>query len=504
MTTLNLSSQSPAGLELDAVVVGLTQGADGPVLAGGAESVDGALGGRLLETLVALGAGGKEGEVTRLATFGATAAPTLAAVGLGRPADGGRHSVEAIRRAAGSASRALAGTSKVASTLALVNGSPGVDEIRGAAEGALLGAYAFHSFKATSLEGAKKPVVDVTLVVPDPGEETTKATVRRAQAVARAVGLARDWVNTPPGDLPPAALADAAVEVCEPLGLEVEVLDEEALREGRYGGILGVGAGSSRPPRLVRIAYRRPGATRSIALVGKGVTFDSGGLSLKPAQAMESMKSDMGGAAAVIAAMTAIAALEPEVDVTGWAPLAENMPSGTAGRPSDVLRMFGGQRVEVLNTDAEGRLILGDAIARACQESPDYLLDAATLTGAQLVALGTRTAGVMGDDALRDRVVAAAERSGEAMWPMPLPPELRKGIDSEVADFTNTGPREGGMLTAGLFLKEFVADGVTWAHLDIAGPAFNQGEPHGYTPKGGTGAAVRTFVQVVEEIAAQG
>ena len=278
------------------------------------------------------------------------------------------------------------------------------------------------------------------------------------------------------------------------------MLDEKALKKGAFGGILGVGQGSAHPPRLVHISYR--GGGRKVALVGKGITFDSGGLSLKPAASMEEMKADMGGAAAVLASTLAAAELGLAVDVEAWIPMAENMPSGTAIRPSDVLTMRGGKRVEVNNTDAEGRLILGDAIARACEDGPELLLDVATLTGAQLVALGARTAGVMGDDAVRGSVLDAAGRAGEAMWGMPLPPELRKGLDSEVADLVNTGPREGGMLTAGLFLKEFVADGVAWAHLDIAGPAYNSAEAYGYTPHGGTGAAVRTFVQVLEDLAA--
>ena len=217
---------------------------------------------------------------------------------------------------------------------------------------------------------------------------------------------------------------------------------------------------------------------------------------------MEEMKSDMGGAAAVIATVAAVAELALPVDVEAWIPMAENMPSGTAIRPSDVLVLRGGTTVEVNNTDAEGRLILADAIARACEDGPDVVLDVATLTGAQLVALGARTTGVMGnDDALRSAVVDAAGRAGEPSWPMPLPAELRKGLDSEVADLVNTGPREGGMLTAGLFLQEFVADGVKWAHLDIAGPAYNSADPYGYTPHGGTGAAVRTFVQLLEDVA---
>jgi leucyl aminopeptidase len=218
---------------------------------------------------------------------------------------------------------------------------------------------------------------------------------------------------------------------------------------------------------------------------------------------MEWMKSDMGGAAAVIAATTVIARLGLAVDVTCWAPLAENMPSGSAQRPSDVLRIYGGTTVEVLNTDAEGRLVLADAIARASEDRPDVMVDVATLTGAQLVALGSRTAAIMSnDDTLRDEIFAAAKRAGEAMWPMPLPAELRKSMDSEVADIANMGDRYGGMLVAGLFLQEFVGEGLRWAHLDIAGPAWNEAKPHGYTPKGGTGAAVRTLVQLAEDMAA--
>jgi leucyl aminopeptidase len=216
---------------------------------------------------------------------------------------------------------------------------------------------------------------------------------------------------------------------------------------------------------------------------------------------MEAMKSDMGGAAAVIASVAAAAELGLKVRVEAWVPMAENMPSGTAIRPSDVLSMRSGKKVEVNNTDAEGRLILADAMARACEDGPDVLLDVATLTGAQVVALGSRTAGVMGEDALRTEVVEAAEAAGEAMWPMPLPEELRKGLDSEVADMVNTGPREGGMLSAGLFLKEFVADGVRWAHLDIAGPAYHDGKGYGYVTPGGTGMAVRTFVELLSRLA---
>ena len=289
------------------------------------------------------------------------------------------------------------------------------------------------------------------------------------------------------------------------VGLTVDVLDEKALRKGGYGGIYGVGQGSANPPRLVRIGYQPNGNTRKhLALVGKGITFDSGGLSLKTPTGMEWMKVDMSGAAAVFTALTAIAQLAPRVRVTGWLPLAENMPSGSAIRPGDVLSMYAGKTVEVRNTDAEGRLILADALARASEEQPDAVIDVATLTGAALTALGTRIAGLMSnDDNLREQIRDAATRAGEATWPMPLPSELRKPLESDVADIANTASdHAGGMLRAGVFLREFIPDGQRWAHLDIAGPAFNDGDPYGYTPKGATGAAARTFVQLALDMAA--
>ncbi|HTL22902.1 MAG TPA: leucyl aminopeptidase, partial [Mycobacteriales bacterium] len=364
---------------------------------------------------------------------------------------------------------------------------------------ALLGAYSFTRFRVTSLADKRPPVPKVVVVTEAAG---AKAVLKRAQAVCRAVSFARDLVNTPPSHLHPAELADAAVAEAERVGVTAEVLDEKALKKGGYGGIVGVGQGSAHPPRLVHLSYAPKGAKTTVALVGKGITFDSGGISIKPAAGMEAMKSDMGGAAAVVASVVAAADLGLKVNVEAWVPMAENMPSGTAIRPSDVLTMRSGKKIEVNNTDAEGRLILADAMARACEDGPDLLLDVATLTGAQLVALGARTAGVMGEDALRTEVVAAAGAAGEAMWPMPLPEDLRKGLDSEVADMVNTGPREGGMLSAGLFLREFVAEGVRWAHLDIAGPAYHDGPAYGYVAPGGTGMAVRTLVELLDEVSA--
>jgi leucyl aminopeptidase len=287
-------------------------------------------------------------------------------------------------------------------------------------------------------------------------------------------------------------------------GLDVEVLDERALRKGGYGGITAVGQGSEAPPRMVRIGYSPGRSSRSVALVGKGITFDSGGLSIKQAQGMWEMKSDMAGAAAVAAAMLAVAALKPRVAVTAYLPMAENMASGSAYRPGDVVTMYSGKKVEVLNTDAEGRMILADAIARACQDGPDYLFETSTLTGGQIIALGKRVAGVMGTPSLCERVREAGEAVGEPAWPMPLPDDVRKGMDSEVADISqvNAGmDRAGHMLQGGVFLSEFVAEGVDWAHIDVAGPAYHTGEPTGYLTKGGTGVPIRTLIELIERIA---
>ncbi|TDD69019.1 leucyl aminopeptidase [Actinomadura darangshiensis] len=489
VTSISLDSADLASLDADAIVIGVTPAAAGAAPAAGAGALDRAMDGRLADALAALGATGKAGEVTRLPSLGAVTAKVIVAVGLGEDP-----SAEDLRRAAGAAVRSLAGTARVAVALPAADAA-GVEAV---ALGALLGAYSFDSFRTG--DGHKSPVEEIRLA----GAAAESAAVDRAKTLAASVKLVRDLVNTPPSHLTPEDLAGEAERVAAESGLGIEVLDEKALVEGGYGGIAGVGQGSVNPPRLVRLAYTHPEASKTLALVGKGITFDSGGLSLKPAEAMDWMKSDMGGAAAVLGALAAIAEIGPEVNVVGYLAIAENMPSGTAQRPSDVLRIYGGKTVEVLNTDAEGRLVLADAIVRAGEDSPDLIVDVATLTGAQLVALGTRTTGVMAnDDDVREKVVAAAGRAGEPSWGMPLPAELRKGLDSAVADIANiSGERWGGMLVAGTFLKEFVPDGVKWAHLDIAGPSFNKGEPYGYTPKGGTGAAARTLVQLAEDVAA--
>ncbi|WP_418956660.1 leucyl aminopeptidase [Streptomyces tritici] len=500
MTALTLSTAGAATLRADALVVGVAKSGKGLVLAPGAEAVDAAFDGKLAAVLETLGATGAEGEATKLPAPAGVKSPVVLAVGLGSaPEDGADFSGEALRRAAGVAARTLHGAKKAG--FALPAGS--VEDAEAVAEGALLGAYAYTAYQDQGNgKNGKKPLAEVALLGAKPRDKAFKAAAERAQIVAEEINRARDLINMPPNDLYPATFAQTAQAAAKEHGLKVQVLDEKALTKGGYGGILGVGAGSSNPPRLVKIAYTHPDAEKTLALVGKGITYDSGGISLKPAGHNETMKCDMSGAAAVFAAVVAAARLGLAVNVTGWLALAENMPSGSATRPGDVLRMYSGKTVEVLNTDAEGRLVLADALTRASEESPDAIVDVATLTGAMVLALGNRTFGIMSnDDAFRTEIHEIAEEVGEQSWPMPLPADLRKGMDSSTADIANMGERMGGGLVAGLFLKEFVGEGIAWAHLDIAGPAFHEGAPYGYTPKGGTGSSVRTLVKLAERTA---
>ncbi|MEJ1196465.1 MULTISPECIES: leucyl aminopeptidase [unclassified Streptomyces] len=505
MTALTLSTAAAPGLRADAIVIGVAKNAKGPVVAPGAEAVDKAYDGRLAGVLETLGATGAEGEVTKLPAPSGFKAPVVVAVGLGaEPEKDAGFDAEALRRAAGVAARALAGAKKAAFALPLTEAA----DAGAVGEGVLLGAYSFDAYKESGKDAAKAkngkaPLAEAALLGGKPRDKAYKAAIERAVAVSEELNRARDLVNTPPNELDPEAFAAVAQAAAKEHGIKVQVLDEKALTKGGYGGILGVGAGSAAGPRLVKLSYTSSKATKSLAFVGKGITYDSGGISLKPAGHNETMKCDMAGAAAVFAAVVAAARLGLEVNVTGWLALAENMPSGSATRPGDVLRMYSGKTVEVLNTDAEGRLVLADALWAASQEKPDAIIDVATLTGAMMLALGSRTYGVMAnDDAFRAAVHEAAEEVGEPAWPMPLPEHLRKGMDSATADIANMGERMGGGLVAGLFLREFVGEGITWAHLDIAGPAFNEGGPFGYTPKGGTGTAVRTLVRVAELTAA--
>lgn len=492
MPELSLAIRDLVACEADVLVIGVVPDGSGARAADGLEALDKAFGSTLDRALTEVGATGRSGDLVRLPSLGAIAARTVLGVGIGSDP----LTADALRDLAGTAVRALTGTASVA--FALPANSP--ELVRAVAEGASLGAYAFDDFRDTDKPGHKGPVQSVTVLVDDPSALDLTAVA----VLAQAVHLARDLVNTPPQALGPAELADRARLVADELGLACEVLDTTALREGGYGGLLAVGQGSRREPCLVRLDHTHPAATTTLSLVGKGITFDSGGLSLKPGKSMETMKMDMGGAAAVLAAVSAIAGLGLAVNVTGWLACAENMPSGDALRPSDVITQYGGTTVEVMNTDAEGRLVLADAIARSSEDRPDVIVDVATLTGAVISALGGRTIGIMGnDDQLREQLVSLAGSHGELAWPLPLPEHLLPSMESKVADMTNIGEANGGALSAGLFLKRFVGDGIRWAHLDIAGPAFNSGTPYGCTPSGGTGAAVRTLVALATALAAR-
>jgi leucyl aminopeptidase len=515
--SLAVSTDRPDHVSADVLVLAVAAptepGADPELLGDVPDPVHAALPAGVLR---AIGVTGRPDTVVRVPVAG-LGAPVVALTGVGK---GTMPDHETMRRAAGAAARELAGTSVAAFALPVADGQG----FAAVAEGALLGAYAFGRYRVASAEGRQAPLEHAVVVAPGEAAGAGDDVVRRAGVLADAVALVRDLVNTSPSDLYPESFAEQAAGAAGTLPVEVTVLDEQQLVDGGYGGLLGVGKGSARPPRLVRLDYAPEGARGHVALVGKGITFDSGGLSIKPAAGMEDMKSDMAGAAAVLATVVAAARLGLPVRVSGWLALAENMPSGTAQRPSDVLAVRGGRTVEVLNTDAEGRLVMADAIVAACETGPDLVVDVATLTGAQVVALGRRVSAVMAnDDALRGRLVRVAGEAGELLWPMPLPPELRSSLDSPVADLANIGERFGGMLVAGIFLSEFVGtrtrtsdddggDGddapgeqkIPWAHLDIAGPAYNGQAAHGYTPKGGTGVMVRTLVHLLEDVAASG
>jgi len=487
--SLFVTTAALATVEADVLVIAAKRSDDGPQLL----TDDPALL-ALQPSLALVGITASTDEVRRLPLVG-FAAKSLAVVGLG--AD---FTVNDLRLAAGAATRQLKGVASIAFAL------PTTDDegVLAVLEGAAIGAYAYTEHRHSSLAGTKLPASTVTVVGSDDA-----ALAERATIVATAMHRVRDLVMAPPSHLYPETLAQAAIDAAEGTDVTVEVLREEELVAGGFGGILGVGSGSVRPPRLVKLSYSPAGAAKHLALVGKGITFDTGGLSLKPGTSMVGMKYDMTGAATVLAVVLAASALQVNTRVTAWMCIAENMPSGSATRPNDVLTIRGGTTVENLNSDAEGRLVLADGLVAASEEEPDAIIDVATLTGAAKVALGTRYVGTMGDEQLVIDVVETAKRVGETFWPMPFPAELRSLINSEVADIANVKPGNtaGGMLLAGIFLKEFVGttgEGaekrqIPWAHLDIAGPANNDGSGWGYTGTGPTGVAVRTLITLAED-----
>ena len=497
MTSFQLRAANPAKTRADAVVVGVLQHDKGAVLAPGGEDVGKAYGRKLRPLLASLGVTGKPGDVHKVPTSGTLSSPLLVLVGIGRETD-----PVSVRRAAGVAARAVTNAASVA--LALPADTPAL--VRAVTEGYALGGYTFTSYKKDAKDDAPGTVTVLSGIA---RKDAATEAFELAQVLAGAVAATRDWVNTPPGDLRPPAFADAvaaaAREASKGRGratVKVTVHDEAKLAELGCGGILGVGGGSDAPPRLVELTYSPRGARTHLALVGKGITFDSGGLSIKPAQSMTDMKSDMAGAAAVVQATLAIAALKLPVKVSTFVPMAENMLSGSATRPGDVLSMYGGRTVEVMNTDAEGRLILADALVRATEVEPDVVLDVATLTGHMVLALGDRLGGVMGTDEVVDAVIGAGSTAGEVHWHMPLPDQITERVRaSKIADLLqHDWIRWGGGLYAGAFLREFTGDR-PWAHLDIAGPSFHHGSPYGHVTAGGTGFAVTTLVEYARTLA---
>ncbi|MEY4985323.1 MAG: hypothetical protein RLZZ359_209 [Actinomycetota bacterium] len=488
MTELNIKSTQkvPAFSSKRAYVIG-TSGAAGRV--GIASSKIDA------SSLAALNLGslGVSAVRERITRIPGPAGAVFALVGLGdKPLN-----ADTLRALAGAASRELSEFESVVIDLPHESAA----ELFAIAEGFALGAYRFDAYKSQ----VKKPAPKSQVVDLVSSFKLSADSVKQITVTAKAVNLTRDLVNTPANDLYPESMVKHAQKHAKGQQLSVEIWDEKKLKAGGFGGLVAVGSGSSRPPRLVKISYAPKGVKRHVALVGKGITFDTGGLSLKPAEAMVGMKYDMTGAASVLTTMVAIANLGLKVKVTGWLCLAENMPSGTAQRPNDIIKARNGKTIEVLNTDAEGRLVLADGLSAASEEKPDLLVDVATLTGAAVIALGDRYAGLMGDENAINQVASAAKNVGELVWPMPLPEELRPLLNSDIADIANVkiGNRAGGMLVGGHFLQEFIGESkvkgtpIPWAHIDIAGPSDNSGAAYGYTPKGATGNIVRTLIELV-------
>ncbi len=491
-----VSLSTAVGKDADVLVVGMAETAGKDVMVGVPDDISRGVAkamGRGLEALVAgLGGSSKPGTVILVPVPGDL---RLIVVGLGNI----DVTPEQVRRATGTALRAAAGLpGDKPLTVAVSLDITEPEVIKGVVEGSLLGSYTYRP-----PSGSKRPAgVEQVQVVSTPKRPESRHALDVGVSTATAVCQARDWVNMPPNLLFPESFAEEARSLARQARLSVDVWDDKALEKDGYGGIMAVGGGSARKPRLVRLGYAPRGSKFHLALVGKGITFDSGGLNLKTAEGMYTMKSDMSGAAAVVAAIAAIAELGLRIRVTAFAALAENLPSSTAYRPSDVLTMYGGKTVENGNSDAEGRLVLADALTRAMEDEPNMVVDVATLTGACIVALGDRVAGLMAsDDQTADHVLDAAEAAGESFWQLPIPEGTRDKLDSKVADIKSTGDKSGGALTAAAFLSEFVPDGLPWAHLDIAGPAFNASTPYGYVPTGGTGVAVRTLVALAHSLA---
>lgn len=484
---ITASTANPAELDVDVLVVGLASSGEGSQIATSGLTAE--LADALLDAATAVGADSDRNSTCRIPAPPGFACTSIVLTGLGA----GTPSANDLREVAGYAAQSIQKVSRVAYALPTTTS----DDVLAVAEGALIGS---HRIQKTQVLGEAAASLQTITVF----GKASPTDLNLARIRAEAIWRVRDLVALPPNVLQPQSFVERVSAMASSLDVSIEVLDEAALRDQGYGGLTAVGQGSTNPPRMMILRWSPPSATRHIALVGKGITFDSGGLSLKPANSMVGMKYDMTGAAVVSAVVLASAASATSTAVTAWVCLAENMPSGSASRPNDVITIKNGTTVEILNTDAEGRLVLADGLSAASVENPDLIIDVATLTGAARVALGERYAGLMGSEGAVSEVQEAAKNAGELVWPMPLPEELRSLLKTDVADIANAKPGNtlGGMLVAGLFLREFIgvdSDGnrLPWAHLDIAGPAENSSGPWGYTPKGPTGALTRTLLEIV-------
>jgi leucyl aminopeptidase len=492
---IHLRVATPLDLAADVLVVGVLQGGKAQALPASLHAIDAALGGALAKLAAREEFTAKRDQALSLPTLGRIAAEKVVVLGLGD-----RRSIgpAEVRTFAAKAARAANGEKARSLLLSLPAGLEG--ELRAVGEGLELGAYRFTKY----FTGDRKPkasLATVTVATAGKTKPNAKALLATGQKIGMAVNVARDLSNEPSNVIFPESFAHVAEAVAKENALKIQVFDFKEIRRRGMKLIDAVGRGSEHEPRFVHITWAPKGAKKKIVFVGKGITFDSGGLSIKPAAGMGDMKHDMSGAANVVGLMAAIAALKPKVEVHALAALAENMPDGNAYRPGDIWGSLDGKTVEIINTDAEGRLVLADALAYARGLSPDLIVDNATLTGACVVALGNTCSGWYANDegAARD-FAAAIKDSGETMWRMPLLEDLREHIKSDVADVKQTGDRWGGSITAALFLREFAGD-AKWVHCDIAGPAAIERPTAWMQAKGATGHAVLTFLSLVERAA---
>jgi leucyl aminopeptidase len=493
---ITISATNPLQLSADVVAIGVPQG---PRRTAPLKELTDAVGPSVNRAIKRGEFTGKLGQVCEIATAGKVKPAVVLLIGLGDPAE---LTPAAIRRLAAKTARHASSNRSASVGFMLPDAVEGAE--RAAAEGLVLGAYRFERFK-TGDRVSKFPLERGTLVCSGKVSAARKDAVDVGQRVGEAICIARDLINMPPNELYPETLADFAVQVAKDhkdQGLSATVLGHKQLKDKGMNLLEAVGRGSARGPRFVHMKYRPPGSKKKLqrlVFVGKGLTFDTGGICIKPAPGMEEMKGDMGGAANVVALMAAIAATKPEAEIHGLIATAENMPDGNAYRPGDIFSAFDGKTVEIINTDAEGRLALADALAYGVQLEPDFMLDNATLTGACVVALGPTVSGFFTNrDELADTMSACAKTAGEAMWRMPLVEDLREKLKSDWADLKHMGDRWGGSITAALFLREFVGD-VPWVHVDIAGPSMAD-KAYDIYAKGGTGHGVLTYLALIDDL----